>query len=166
MEPAAQPPGEDGHHINRILEEVPGIQFEIVQRRTGAANTQPSSREQTSLGQFERTDEPRMPTLPSVTWASVARLSPGEMCGGGNLPRSNEAEAMGYLKVASLGRVKVSVLLRWTELRLPPPHPSLKESPLKQPIASNESLNRVQVSSSAPPFVLRSRSLGLLCLSF
>ena len=51
MEPAAQPPGETGHHINRIMEEVPGSQFEIVQRRTGAANTQPSSREQTSHGQ-------------------------------------------------------------------------------------------------------------------
>jgi hypothetical protein len=50
MEFAAQPPGEVAHHINRALEEVPDGQFENVQRRTGEANQQPNSREQTGDG--------------------------------------------------------------------------------------------------------------------
>ncbi len=45
MEPAAQPPGKTGHHIHRILEDVPSSQFEIVQRRTGAADSHSQVRE-------------------------------------------------------------------------------------------------------------------------
>jgi hypothetical protein len=50
MEFATQPPGEVAHHINRALEEVPDGQFENVQRRTGKADQQPDSREQTGNG--------------------------------------------------------------------------------------------------------------------